>query len=178
MGNMYRCYESGGGYYFITINAFQRQPILTTPNIRQSFKHAVAATKLKFPFDIHALVLLPDHLHMVLSTEDDLLSKRLGYLKMLTTKYAGIKQSEMMTENYKRDRRCVLWQPRFWERTIRTESQLHSQIMYCYINPVHHGYVDKVGDWPYSTFHRDVKRGLLPPEWSGISVDLKPKKYR
>ncbi len=28
-----------------------------------------------------------------------------------------------------------------------------------------HGYVREVKDWPYSSFHRYVKRGLLPLDW-------------
>ena len=30
-----------------------------------------------------------------------------------------------------------------------------------------HGYVTRVCDWPYSSFHNYVKRGLLPADWGG-----------
>jgi putative transposase len=32
---------------------------------------------------------------------------------------------------------------------------------------VKHKYVARVCDWPYSSFHRYVKDGLLPPDWGG-----------
>ena len=32
-------------------------------------------------------------------------------------------------------------------------------------NPVKHGYVDRVQDWRYSSFHRFVAEGLLPIDW-------------
>ena len=38
------------------------------------------------------------------------------------------------------------------------------------MNPVKHGLVKQVKDWPYSTFHRDVKRGIYPINW-GEKVD-------
>ena len=38
--------------------------------------------------------------------------------------------------------------------------------MYIHYNPVKHGYVKRVADWPYSTFHRYVQNGLLPENWS------------
>jgi len=30
-----------------------------------------------------------------------------------------------------------------------------------------HRYVNQVCDWPYSSFHRYVKNGLLPANWGG-----------
>ena len=38
---------------------------------------------------------------------------------------------------------------------------------YVHFNPVKHGYVEKVSDWPYSTFKVCVRRGLYPPTWVG-----------
>ena len=32
---------------------------------------------------------------------------------------------------------------------------------YLYYNPVKHGYVKRVRDWKYSSFHRDVKKGII-----------------
>lgn len=43
---------------------------------------------------------------------------------------------------------------------------------YIYINPLKHGYVGKVSDWPYSTFHRDVAEGLYPVDWAGEIEDF------
>ena len=42
---------------------------------------------------------------------------------------------------------------------------------YCYFNPVKHGYVDKVKDWAFSSFHRDVKKGFYDESW-GACVGL------
>jgi hypothetical protein len=38
---------------------------------------------------------------------------------------------------------------------------IDAHIDYCHINPFKHGYVRRVADWPYSTFQRDVERGIL-----------------
>ena len=62
-----------------------------------------------------------------------------------------------------------LWQRRFWEHVIRDDRDYAAHIDYCHINPLKHGYVQKVTDWPYSTFHRDVQRGIYPPDWAGGS---------
>ncbi|OIQ82516.1 hypothetical protein GALL_357050 [mine drainage metagenome] len=36
-----------------------------------------------------------------------------------------------------------------------------------HINPVKHGLVEHVADWPYSTFHRLVVDGVYSPDWAG-----------
>ena len=40
-------------------------------------------------------------------------------------------------------------------------------VAYCTINPVKHGLVRRVHDWPYSSFQRDVEAGLFPADWAG-----------
>ena len=36
---------------------------------------------------------------------------------------------------------------------------------YLYYNPVKHGYVKNVIDWPYSSFHRDVGNEIYVRDW-------------
>ena len=58
-----------------------------------------------------------------------------------------------------------VWQRRFWEHQIRDERDLQQHVDYIHYNPVKHGLVKRVQDWPYSSFHRYVKRGDLPIDW-------------
>jgi hypothetical protein len=51
-----------------------------------------------------------------------------------------------------------------WEHTMRDERDLNNPIDYVHWNPVKHGLVSAVKDWPYSTFHRYVQAGLLPAD--------------
>jgi putative transposase len=43
---------------------------------------------------------------------------------------------------------------------------------YVHINPVKHGRVGRVRDWPYSTFHWRVDRGVYPLDWAGGGEDV------
>ena len=49
----------------------------------------------------------------------------------------------------------------------RCDENLGRHFEYCTINPVKHGLVSRVRDWPHSSFHRDVRTGLLPEDWAG-----------
>jgi hypothetical protein len=52
-----------------------------------------------------------------------------------------------------------------WEHALRDEEDYAKHFDYIHYNPVKHGYVESVQDWPYSTFHRWVKQGAYPPDW-------------
>ncbi len=43
---------------------------------------------------------------------------------------------------------------------------------YIHHNPVKHGLVRTVGEWPYSSFHRMVKMGIYPSNWAGLDLEL------
>jgi putative transposase len=60
-----------------------------------------------------------------------------------------------------------IWQRRFWEHLIRDEADYVAHMDYVHINPVKHGYVNRVIEWPYSTFHRLVCKGVYPATWAG-----------
>jgi len=60
-----------------------------------------------------------------------------------------------------------IWQQRFWEHLIHNEADYRAHMDYVHINPVKHGLVSRVCDWPYSTFHRLVERGIYPSDWAG-----------
>jgi putative transposase len=60
-----------------------------------------------------------------------------------------------------------LWQRRFWEHTIRDEKDFERHVDYIHFNPVKHELVARVCDWPYSSFHRYVRLGVLPKDWAG-----------
>ena len=66
----------------------------------------------------------------------------------------------------------LLWQRRFWEHTIRDDGDFERCANYIHFNPVKHGQVTRVVDWPHSSFHRFVERGFLAADWGGDMKDM------
>ncbi len=64
-----------------------------------------------------------------------------------------------------------LWQKRFWEHTILDGQDFERHVDYIHFNPVKHGYVARASDWPYSSFHRYVREGVLQRDWA-VDEDL------
>jgi putative transposase len=58
-----------------------------------------------------------------------------------------------------------VWQRRYYEHTVRDEDDLRHCVDYIHINPLKHGLVTHVRDWPWSSFHRYVKLGEYSLDW-------------
>ena len=84
-----------------------------------------------------------------------------------TGEYGALPRSERRSSRRLAKAERGIWQRRYWEHLIRDEADLAAHVDYIHFNPVKHGHVNRVADWPYSTFHRFVARGDLPPDWGG-----------
>jgi REP-associated tyrosine transposase len=65
-----------------------------------------------------------------------------------------------------------IWQRRYWEHAIRDERDFERHVDYIHFNPVRHGLVPCVVDWPHSSFHQYVERGILLSDWGGDARDI------
>jgi putative transposase len=135
-------------------------------NYIEALRAAVRATRQAHPFAIDAVVVLPDHLHvlMTLPAGDADYPNRWRLIKRRFTD-AVVKAGAPIARH--RNGELALWQRRFWEHTIRDDGDFERHVDYIHFNPVKHGLVARVRDWPYSSFHRYVRRGLLPEDWAG-----------
>jgi len=159
-----------GACYFFTHVTFERRAWLCTDWARAALRSAIVEIRLKRPFVIEAWVLLPDHLHCLwrLPCDDLDFSTRWRLIKTFVTKQRD-QASELSapSKSRKSRREQTLWQRRFWEHTIRNSEDFDRHVDYIHFNPVKHGLVGRVRDWPFSSFHRFVRHGLIPEDWAG-----------
>jgi len=172
----YRRIVIPGSTYFFTVVTFQRQKFLTKSKCRQILREVLDEVRQKHPFTIESWVLLPDHLHCMwtLPSEEANFSKRWGLIKAKFAKRAKelFHKADRMTESRAKHRESAIWQRRFWEHLVRDDADFHRHFDYIHYNPVKHGLVSRVKDWPFSTFHRFVRQGIYPDDWGGnISFD-------
>jgi putative transposase len=160
MSNYRRAYRPGATWFFTVVTA-RRQPLLATTDAIHALRQSVAAVRRRLPFTIDAWVVLPDHMHAIwtLPEDDADFSQRWGRIKTGFTQHCGLAHRS----GHKLG--SGLWQPRFWEHLIRGDTDFATHMDYLHYNPVKHGWVDRVSDWPYSSFHRWMRRGVYTPDW-------------
>lgn len=172
----YRRAKIAGGTYFFTLVTYQRQPFLTQSENIEQLRTAFRTIRAKHPFDIDAIVILPDHLHCLLTlpAEDFDYSTRWRLIKGHFSRHCQISPSQFVSPSRQKKQEKTIWQRRFWEHYIRNEEDFKRHFDYIHFNPVKHGLVDTVKDWEYSSFHRCVAEGIYSKDWGSkenISFD-------
>ena len=169
----YRRNHLPGGTYFFTVTLANRQSTTLVDHV-DALRTAFRATKATAPFGIDAIVILPDHLHAILTLpENDAdYPNRWRCIKAHFTSAVIAAGPSPFVPDAKGEYR--IWQRRYWEHTIRDEDDFARHVDYIHINPVKHGLVTCVADWPHSSFHRYVRNGDLPKDWSAtVPLDTK-----
>lgn len=171
----YRRPRVAGARWFFTVALQQRGSDLLVREI-DALRNAVAATRASRPFEIEAMVVLPDHWHAVwaLPVGDDDFSTRIGAIKARFTRAVravGWNPTLPRSSSKIRKGEAGVWQRRFWEHLIRDEADWRRHVAYCWANPQKHGFVTRAVDWPHSAIHRDIRRGLVPCVWQAVSPD-------
>jgi len=144
----YRRIFEDGYSYFLTLVTHERKSLLVE-NI-DLLRYAVKLSKKKHEYVLDAIVILPDHLHMIITP-----NIATDYPKIIThikrSFVYGIEESvrnksknNLTTSKYKRGHAGV-WQERYYEHTIRDEKDFKIRLDYIHFNhSVQNPYTKKV----------------------------------
>jgi putative transposase len=167
MPNYRRSYN--GSTYFFTVVTYHRRPILTAEATRNVLHAAWVDVHKRHPFTTDAICLLPEHIHCIwtIPEGDTNYSLRWKEIKRLFTKGYLDRVGPGEDRNPSRQVRgeAALWQRRFWEHTIRDRADFNLHMDTIHYNPVKHGLVQRVCEWPWSSFHRYVEQGYYSRGW-------------
>ncbi|MEN3113536.1 transposase [Uliginosibacterium paludis] len=152
-------------------------PELTSPVTLASWsaalREAITRTREKHPFTIEAWVLMPDHLHCIwtLQPGDSDFSTRWSLIKRRVSMALGerLHLEAWRSASKAKRRESTLRQRRCLEHTLRDETDFARCLDDIHFNPVKHGHVERVVDWPWSSFHRHLAVGFCAPDWAGDS---------
>jgi putative transposase len=147
--------------YFIVAVTQTRRPLFAEPANMALLRETLRRVKALYPFKMHAYAFLPDHVHLLIFVPE-------------TTSISKLMQSwqRNFTLNYKAAHDITeplrLWQRGFWDHVICDARDYDRHFHYIHYNPVKHGFVRRAVDYPHSSFHEYVKRGLYEPDWGEI----------
>lgn len=165
----YRRIKIPGATYFFTVNlAVEGQTLLTDhiDVLREAYRKTVEENQIF----CDAMVILPDHLHAMwtLPEKDADYSNRWRKIKSRFTYALGQDPGRSASKHVKRE--GGIWQRRFWEHFIRDDADYRRHLEYCWGDPVKHGLVTRVVDWPFSSVHRDMRAGRVDAHWQPTSL--------
>ena len=165
----YRRANIPGSSIFLTIVTYERRKLFSVRDNIDKLRQACSVILAEKPFTIDAAVILPEHVHFLwtLPPGDRDYSYRVGRMKVLFTRAlrGANNLPDDVCKSRQKHRESDVWQRRFYEHTIRDESDLRKHLDYLHFNPVKHGLVKCVHGWEYSSFHRGVRRGDYDVKW-------------
>jgi REP-associated tyrosine transposase len=166
----YRRNFVSGASYFFTVNLDDRKSHVLTDHIGE-LRAAFRYVRQRHPFALDAIVVLPDHLHAIwtLPDGDSDFSMRWRLIKSAFSRALPVGEKISRSRAAKGER--GIWQRRYWEHTLRNEQDFERHADYIHFNPVKRRLVQRVKDWPYSSFSRMVRNGVYPEDWAGDNRD-------
>jgi putative transposase len=165
-----------GASYFFTVNLADRSQTLLVDHA-DVLRTVISEVQSRHPFRIDAMVVLPDHLHAIwtLPENDKDFSTRWMLIKSGFSRRLPVGEGRNKSRMGKGER--GIWQRRFWEHLIRDENDYERHANYIHYNPVKHGYVARPVDWPHSSIHRFVARGIMSPDWAAENQNETDSEY-
>ncbi len=133
-----RRYQQEGDDHFITFSCYDRNPYLSTPASRDIFLESLESTRKKYDFQILGYVIMPEHVHLLISESGDRpLATALQALKLSVSK--------LSTQH-------PFWLTRYYDFNVFTHNKVIEKLQYMHMNPVARGLVSTREAWPHSSY--------------------------
>jgi len=162
----YRRVKIAGATYFFTVNLAERQRNRLLVDRIDALRQAFRRVKKEHPFKIDAIVVLPEHLHCIWSLPDGDTDYKMRWSLIKAGFSRGVPLGERRSKSRVDRGERGIWQRRFWEHVIRDDRDFEQHVNYIHWNPVKHRWAKRVVDWPHSSFHGYVRRGIYPVGWA------------
>ena len=157
MSNYKRAYLPNHSYFFTVVTA-NRSPVFAEDKNIQLLRTAFRDVRLRKPFTIEAICVLPDHMHCIWTMQNDCnYSIRWQMIKTYFSRRYRHQHPEL--------KQTKIWQPRYWEHVIRDQDDFNKHVDYIHYNPVKHGLIKSVKDWRYSSFRKFYAQGYYDAGW-------------
>jgi putative transposase len=159
---LYRCY--GAGYmHFVTTSCYQRQPFLGSPCNRDLFLEVLERVRRQYRFEIVGYVVMPEHVHLLVSEPErgnlavvmQVIKQSFARKLLRLLKSPPIEHRDewgSLNLDKSQSNKHQIWQARFYDFPVFTETKKVEKLRYIHRNPVKRGLVLEAQEWKWSSF--------------------------
>lgn len=142
------------GAYFVTTSTWQKMSILAKNEAADILIVTIQEYRRHGSYFLHDFVIMPDHLHMILTPRSDLsLEKAVQLIKGASSREIG----------KRRTARHPIWQSGFHEHWIRSVEDYEIHRAYLWNNPVEVRLSNSPAEFRYSSANGRFELDLYPP---------------
>ncbi|MBX3450898.1 MAG: transposase [Planctomycetaceae bacterium] len=156
-----RRFDDAAGARSLTFSCYRRYPFLSRDRTRLWFLEALNNARRKYPVDIWAWVIMPEHVHLLVYPREPgrIIGPFQGFVKEQVARQAinwmkGHSPSWLsrITVVEGKTIRRRFWQPGGgYDRNVVDDKVLLAVIEYLHQNPVRRGLVERSHDWEWSS---------------------------
>ena len=146
-----------GASYFVTTDAWQRHSVFQVTETAEIVTNRILACRDQGAYLLHEFVLMPDHLHLLLTPAGNNSLEKVMQL---------IKGGSSFEVHRKRGTSNPIWHSGFHESSIRDAIDFRAKQLYIRENPVRARLVHKFEDWQYGSGNSGSKMDAMPERYS------------
>ena len=134
-------FQQAHDLHFITFSCYRRRPKLGTGFRRFVFEEALEQTRGRYGFLVTGYVVMPEHVHLLVSEPPDaLLSRAIQALKQSVSRRLALRAKE------------PFWQARYYNFNVWSEPKRIEKLRYMHRKPVKRGLATHPHDWLWSRY--------------------------
>jgi putative transposase len=156
--------------YFITSAIYNKRRLLVNSELKSQLLTIIQESFQLLNWKLDAWVILDNHYHVIATSRKGTdLSKIMGRIHSYSgTLIRKVTHCELP----------VWWN--YWDYCPRNEKDYFTRLNYLLMNPIKHGYVDNLNDYPFSSFHQlknevgretCVKQFKTNPEYKQLVIE-------
>jgi len=134
------------GTFFITTATYNRRRLFQLPANAELFIETLQHYRHEGHYKLHAFVVMPDHIHLILTPQVITLERAMGLIK------GGF--------SHRLASKLPFWQRGFTDHRIRDADDLATRRIYLIQNPVRGGLATTAELYPFSSAYRPAKSDL------------------
>ena len=130
------------GVYFVTTDTWQKHPLFINTGLANIVVEQILSCRDRGFYKLHAFVLMPDHLHVLLTPEETTtVEKAMQMIKGGSAHRIGLE----------RPNKFPIWHAGFHDRWMRDAEEYRGSKRYIEHNPVEAKLVERSGDYVFSS---------------------------
>ena len=127
--------------YYITTSAYMHQNLFQRTETAELLLATILRYRDKGEFLLHEFVIMPNHMHLLITVDDD---------------HSVGRAVQMIKGGFSHDLgktgpRLAVWQPSYYEHRVRDDVEYERMRNYIHQNPVRRSLVKAAEDYPYSS---------------------------
>lgn len=131
-------YQQCGCFHFVTFSCHHKLRHLGTAAARDLFESALERIRKRYQVAVAGYVVMPEHVHILLSEpRDGLLARSIQALKLSVARRRVERPFGL---------------PRYYDFNVHAADKMSEKLAYMHRNPVKRGLVEKPEDWSWSSY--------------------------